>query len=737
MLHDSVYARLLRFLFVALAPALVAVVATTNAVSVLHGLTPLQIWWLATLATSGALAVACLGTSWQFAGFILASLLAGSSAQLGLTMPRWSQPIHINLDLKYDLVLCALIVAQFLTAAFALIRKSGRADNAKIDFSGLVRGLGPGRLLLFFFILLAFSATGMVYVAHHDLTGFLFRQAIITAFVVTNFLSLMALWERLPAGHLATIATFIDDRISFPGSPPRSRKWDRYFPWALAFWVFFFSCLIVIVPFERMPHLGDEFSYIMNARYFALGHLSEPIPSTALVSAFDYPDYVAVGDKWFPLFPPGWSLVLMLGAFVNLEWIVNPLLGGACVLLAHGLFRREVSLGMSNLVILLMAVSPWFLAMSGSFLNHTLTLALWLASCLILSKARPDHSAVGGLISGAMMGLLFLARPLDGVVVGTLAGIWILRFFKDRKGWRTITSYCAGCIVVGALVFPYNAYLTGDPLKPPYSAFWEHRWPGSPNKHMGFGPDIGPPKPFKGVDIYKGHSVTEALLFAQHNTFSLNFELFGWCIGSLAVFIFYIFWGRWTRTDLFMLSVILALIGAYGFYWSAANFHIGPRYWFLTFVPVVAITGSGICELCRRALSAPDGRATMHRLLFILFAMSAIGMTSFLSWRGTGKYFELRHWHSDYRAIAARPELRHALIFIKNATAAEIGSAGFFNPIELDSDHPVFVKDLGPESNRKVAAAFPNREIYFARSRSADGTKAHIIAGPLSRDSLP
>ena len=131
-------------------------------------------------------------------------------------------------------------------------------------------------------------------------------------------------------------------------------------------------------------------------------------------------------------------MILSLGVLVDLEWLVNPAMAAASIPLAHTLLRRELDRATANAVILLMAVSPWFLAMSASFMSHTATLALWLAACLLLSKARVARAAQAmlfALSSGLLMGLLFLARPMDGVVVGTLTGLWSLRFLADRKGW--------------------------------------------------------------------------------------------------------------------------------------------------------------------------------------------------------------------------------------------------------------------------------------------------------------
>lgn len=701
------------------------------------GISSEQAWWLVMVAAGVSLSVATLGTAWQWAGLLASALLVGTSSQLGLTTPTWFQEIHLGLDTKFHIALYLAIAGQMVVALFVLFTR-----GAWSFLAAALRSLGAGRVALFVLLMVAVSATAMNYIAQGDVVGYLIRLSVATAFLLINVATVMALALVLPDRRLAVVVDFLCSRISFPGQPPRQRGYDHFLPCFVAAWVLIVASLICIFSFERMAHLGDELAYVLQARYFSLGHLSAEIPSVSLAPAFDYEFFVPVGDKWFSCFPPGWPLVLTLGVLANLEWLVNPILGAASVLLVHALFRREFDRATANVVVLLMGISPWFLAMSASLMSHTLTLALWIGACLLLSIARtaPAHRApLLAILAGFLMGLLFLARPLDGLVAGTLTGLWAFKILANCKGLRAVFGYGLGCFVVGALVFPYNAYLTGDPLLTPIDSYFEHRW-DTTSHQLGFGSDVGPPKPWHGVDIHQGHSPGEAAIFGQHNVFMLNFELFGWAVGSLSLFFFHALWGRRSRTDNYMLGLIAATVAAYGFYWGAGGFHLGPRYWFMTFLPCVAISASGIATVRRKLQSVAGiegGTPVGHRIACVIVALSAVSMVSFVTWRGTTKYFEIRHFHSDYRALLRTHELGNGLVFIRNAMPSELGSASFFNPTRLDSPQPIFVRDLGVATNRAVANAFPGRPIYLAVGRGDDGTPAHIVAGPLTLQALP
>jgi len=433
--------------------------------------------------------------------------------------------------------------------------------------------------------------------------------------------------------------------------------------------------------------------------------------------------------KWFAITFPAWSIILALGVAVNSSWLINPFLAAMSILLAHSLIRKVVNRSTANIVILFMAVSPWLLTISATMMNHTSTLTLTIACWLALYSAKDNRSIILAFVAGLCAGWLFITRPLDGLIIGTLTGLWGLFFLNYRTGKALILSYVFGCIAIGGLVFPFNAIITGDPLLTPLNDYINHLWYPGANR-LGFGLDIGPPDQWGSLDIYKGHSFTEALIYFQHNMTLLNFELFGWGGGSLLLVFIHIIWGRWNKFEFYMLAIIIITFIIYSLYWFSGSFYVGPRYWFITFFPLIILTVGGFQTLTRLCSSKSKIESSQVGVAFITF--SIIVMISFLPWRGATKYYEFRGFHTDYKQMLVNDKLKKSLIFIRETHDGDFGSALIFNEPDFSGDGPIFAYDRGFKVNSELAKFFPEHDIYYVQGRSEKNNKARIIKGPLS-----
>ncbi|MGB3148917.1 MAG: glycosyltransferase family 39 protein, partial [Paracoccaceae bacterium] len=214
---------------------------------------------------------------------------------------------------------------------------------------------------------------------------------------------------------------------------------------------------------------------------------------------------------------PGWPAALALGVLVGMPWLVNPALAAACVLLAHAIAKRLANRDLADVVALLMGSSPWLLAMAASYMTHTLTLALMLFAWWLLLRAAEEVRARGlhFLLAGLAMGWIFTTRPLDGLVIGGLTGLWLL--FSRKGGVVRAALYGLGCLGTGSLVLAYNTVIAGSPLRQPLGLYIDAHWGVGANA-FGFGDKIGPPGGWGMLDLWPGHSVTEALI----NTVNLS-----------------------------------------------------------------------------------------------------------------------------------------------------------------------------------------------------------------------
>ena len=78
--------------------------------------------------------------------------------------------------------------------------------------------------------------------------------------------------------------------------------------------------------------------YLLQARYLAAGQLSMPLPPVP--EAFNIDLMTSQATRWFSPVPPGWPMILAVGAFLGAAWLVNPVLAGINVVLTSVLLRE-------------------------------------------------------------------------------------------------------------------------------------------------------------------------------------------------------------------------------------------------------------------------------------------------------------------------------------------------------------------------------------------------------------
>lgn len=653
--------------------------------------TGLDRWFLCVVALT--LGVIALSTSRRapLFGLIAAALILGGAAQLSLIEPRWFTNFRSPSGVM-DYFMLGIVALQAVAAMSALfvLRPAGL-------LAGIQRVLGAGRALAWFALCAAFTVSIMGFLLPLNLYGYGARLAVGAIFLGINLLTLLALGLASPP----------EGRFSRPAATP----------WVLAGVTFIASALLAWFAFERVPHVEDEVAFMFQARTFTAGLLGVPAPVEAAQAALEYYLLEIRGDQWIAVTAPGWPAVLALGVLIGAPWLINPLLAGLAVLLAHGVARPIVGPARADLVCLLFATSPWLLGLSATLMTHSLCLVLMLLAWWLLVRI-PEASGLRAagiaLCAGLALGGLFTTRPLDGVIVGILSGSWLLWRFGLRSHWSTIAAYIAGCIATGLLYLTYNWAVTGDPLVAPLADYLARSWGGGSNA-IGFGLDIGPPDDWGRLDTYSGHSPLEGVTNTLGNLSSLDFELSGWRIGSLAPIWALLLWARLREFDRAMLVVVACVIGAHFFFWFAGNFYAGPRYWFSAFFALTVLAASGIATLSGRLRAAGIVDAA-QRVGWPLAVLCLFGLVVFTSWRGVAKYHEYGNFHAGFQSISAREDLGGALVIVKKR--GDVGSALFFNDPLLPSDKPIFVRDLGKEANAAVIAAFPDRKAVYLEDLS-------------------
>lgn len=512
--------------------------------------------------------------------------------------------------------------------------------------------------------------------------------------------------------NLATLALAADSLSHRVGDALISRLLRaRRLAWAAALFAVAAAAFLNFAVYDRHPHVQDEVAYLYHARFLASGRLALPAPPAP--EGFETYLMQVKGENWFPVTPAGWPAVLALGERAGAAWLVNPVLAGVCLLLAHALLARLYDAAVANLGTLLLAVSPWFLFLGMSYMNHTLMLACALASALCVQQVKTRGSLRWAAGAGAAAGWLSLVRPLDGAILALLLGLWLFAGGGIGRRLSTWAAFAAGLAVTGGLVLPYNAALTGDPLRFPLNAYTDERFgPGS--NSLGFGSNRGLGW---AIDPYPGHGPLDALVNSNLNATSINYELFGWSAGSLVLVILYALYGKKAPADRLMLALVAAVVAAYSLYYFSGGPDFGARYWFLVAPALIAFSARGALLLSRRGLAG----VVMACALTVVF---------YLPWRATDKYRNYLGMRADVRELAAKYRFGRALVLVRGRAFPDYASAAIYNPLDWNAGAPVYAWPRSPETEARLRAAFAGRPVWVLNGPSLTGGGYEVAEAP-------
>jgi len=233
-------------------------------------------------------------------------------------------------------------------------------------------------------------------------------------------------------------------------------------------WVAILSGTLVFLLLARyglraFPASGDEHSYLLQGQLFAHGRLSIAAPSHPELFQVDH---VVLDAAVRSKYPPGWPALLALGWLASAPWIVNPILGGACLALVHAIARRLYGTDAALVATLLLACSPFFALNAASYHVHVSALLCEAAYAYALLRGARTASrdTRWAALAGVPLGCLFLTRPFDAV----LAALALAVFFRSP---RFILACVATAAPIGALFLAYDAAQFGSPWTTGYTAF--------------------------------------------------------------------------------------------------------------------------------------------------------------------------------------------------------------------------------------------------------------------------
>jgi hypothetical protein len=582
--------------------------------------------------------------------------------------------------------------------------------------------------------------------------SFFFGETILAGWLaLMTALNLALAVIALPDAVLARSVSWVEGRLTMGSGGTSPRRWDRRLPLWVALWVALVAAGASYFALERVPHIDDSVSNLFQAKYFAAGRLYLPAPPDT--EAFRIDLAVVQAGKWFGYAFPGWPAVLAVGVLAGVPWLVNPVLGGLLILLAHAWVRRRCGRGTANVTVLLIATSSWLIFTSAEMMGHPLAAVLAVAALLAFDRAisgtqvsEPTGSRAPGRshwilwasLAGAATGALMLTRAFDGALVAiALAATTVL----DRSIVRSFPALViAGVVAAGvaATSFSYNQAVTGLATYPPHLAWAEGRY-GPGVDVIGFGPHVGIDR-WRNLDPLPGHGAPDVILNLNKNLFMVNADLFGWATGSLLFAALALGLGRWRRADGVMLALPVIFMAGYSLFWFSGGPDLGARYWYPLVVPLAVISTRGA-----QMLAAEFGRAGTlaqpgARVGAFLLALTVGAAVTVLPWRAVTKHYRYRGIGGEVRTLAEARGFGRALVFVRADSRADYQSAFNLNPAMFDGPETVYAWDAGPEHSAAVVSRLADRPVWvIGRQASAPGEAAPfvVIAGPLAPGTVP
>ncbi|MCB2117110.1 MAG: hypothetical protein KDE00_12635 [Rhodobacteraceae bacterium] len=610
---------------------------------------------------------------------VLAGLfLLGGAAQLYLTEPLWFPALKLRPEGAGEVLAAGILALEGAAVLWAVVRLPllARLRSATDAFGGTA-------LLALLIASAWLSSPILIYVWRGAATAYAAHVVVGGVLILMHLLLLLALGEvKSPVGGLYRLAPFGPAAVAVVASLVMGG-------WA----------------FDHLPHVEDEVAYLFQAQGFAHGALSFPAPPEAARPGLAYYLLDIQDGRWISTSVPGWPAALAPFVALGLPWLLNPLLAGLAVLLGADITRRVAGQDEADLVALLMGTSPWIIAAASSLMPHMLVLVLMLFAWWMILRSRDGHGARRLFAAGLAMGWIFATRPLDGVILGVLTALWV--FAGPGGSLARTVQYGVGCVLTGSLLLLHNLAMTGNPLKMALSAYLAREW-GPEGNAFGFGPDIGPPGGWGALDLWPGHSPSEAVLNTINLAASLQFDLLGWSIGSLALFIAFILWRRgWSKFDVAMVMVVVAVVGTMACYWFADSYYFGPRYWFPAAFAFFYLSARGF-EAVRIRLGSDSGPERVR--LYTAVGLSCLfGLMVFTPWRGVTKFHEYGNFHAAFRDAARTGQFGNAVVILTER--GDEGTAFVMNDPYLSDDRPIFLLENAALDDDALRAAFPGREV--------------------------
>ena len=113
-------------------------------------------------------------------------------------------------------------------------------------------------------------------------------------------------------------------------------------------------------------------------------------------------------------------------------------------------------------------------------------------------------------------------------------------------------------------------------------------------------------------------------------------------------------------------------------------------------------------------------------------ALCLLSLVNFLPWRAIDKYHHFRNMRPDIRDLAQEYEFGRSLVLIRGNAMDDYPSAFVYNPLNLDSDAPIYTWDRNPAARAKLLEAYADRPVWMVDGASLTHGAFEVVAGPIA-----
>ncbi len=490
-------------------------------------------------------------------------------------------------------------------------------------------------------------------------------------------------------------------------------------------------CLLALVPVPE-PSIHDEFSYLLAAKTFAAGRLTNVTDPFwrhfESVHILQHPSYMS-------MYAPGQGLVLAAGVWATREaWsgvlVSTAVLGGVLFWALSGWFPGRWALAASILAaVRWLLLSYWMNSYWGGAVPALGGALIFGSLPRLAQQAKIRHALILAL------GVILLAntRPFEGVIITSISLVLLIAWSKYRGTFHTL--YRAGLVVpvtvllalIAAAMLYYNARITRDPFTLPYVEdrreyaiaplfIWGHLRP----------------EPAYATQSLRAVYVAEAELYRNARADWGIPELFRklknfWIffLGPLLSVPFVAFWfalrnkgaAEEQRKARYLATISVLMLTA-----AAQVVWFYPHYFAPAFAPFVGLLLVGLQQLRRwRSRGREVGLFLSRAIPIGCLLMATIPASAHrLGWRLN---FWPLQWALGSPAEIQGPKIKSsisaegkkALVFVEYGNDHDPGSEWVYNEPDIQNAPIIWARRVNPKSDAALRRRFRRRSIWVLR----------------------